>query len=83
MTQSSDQLEEQDREWFEKTRFKGISREELDEVARQDRERLAAEEEVNRHLKAIDEDPECEGWTEEKAKKVEEEKAKKLKKIIS
>lgn len=81
MTQSSDQLEEQDREWFEKTRFQGISEERKQKIKEEEKEIKDAEEEVNRHLKAIDEDPECEGWTEEKAKKVEEEKAKKLKSI--
>ena len=82
MSQSSEQIEQQEKEFWQ-NRFKHLSPKEIQKIEREDKEIADAQEEVNRHLKAIDEDPECEGWTEEKAKKVEEEKAKKLKKIIS
>lgn len=83
MSESSKDIERDNKEWMEKKRFAGISQEHLDKVAKDEKEIADSQEEINRHLKAIDEDPECEGWTEEKAQKVEKKKQELKKKIYS
>ena len=81
MTIDSETSKAYEKEWNEKLRFQGISEERKQKIKEEEKAIADSQEEISRHLKAIDEDPECEGWTEEKAKKVEEEKAKKLKSI--
>ena len=81
MTIDSETSKAYEKEWNEKLRFQGISEERKQKIKEEEEQVKEAEKEVSRHLKAVDEDPECEGWTEEKAKKVEAEKAKKLKSI--
>lgn len=72
-----------EKEWWAKKRFAGLSKEEIQKIEEQDREREKAQDEINRHIEAINEDPECKGWTEEKAAEHEEAKKKMLDQIYS
>ncbi len=74
-TESSKEYE---KTWNEKIRFKGISQEELDRIAAQDKEIADSQEEVNRHVKAAVEDPNLNVFDKEKSAKIEAGKQKKL-----
>jgi len=83
MSQSSDQIEEQDREWDRKGRFKGISQQELDRIAAQDKEIADSQEEVNRIIEDGLKDPERNFETKETEAAREKKKQELKKKIYS
>ena len=71
------------KEWNEKIRFKGISQEELDRIAKQDKEIAESQAEVDEQVKkAVEENP-GQVFDKEAIEKVEKQKAEKLKKIYS
>ena len=74
-TESSKEYE---KEWFAKIRFKGISQEELDKVAKQDKEIADSQEEINRHVEAAVNDPNLNVFDKEKSAKIEAGKKRKL-----
>lgn len=83
MSIDSESSKEYEKEWNEKIRFKGISQEELDRIAKQDKEIAESQAEVDEQVKkAVEENP-GQVFDKEAIEKVEKQKAEKLKKIYS